>query len=100
VAWTDHIAFALPTAIALAAWVYRTRGPVRHAVSAIALSWTLCLTLGTIWFAPHYGNREFDHRGVEILLGNSYAIASATAIVLALALTRPALYRRTAFIDS
>jgi len=89
VSWTGAFVFALPTTIALAGWVYRTRGPVRHLVVAVGLFWKVTLTAGLVWLAPRSGDPESLHDGLALVLGNSYAIAAIALVTTALILTWP-----------
>ncbi|MFC0627242.1 glycosyltransferase 87 family protein [Kribbella deserti] len=94
ISWTGHFVFALPVTIALAAWIYRTQGPVRHVLTLVGVFWTVSLTLGLPWWAPHFNDLELTHRGYNLVLGNSYALASAAILTTALLLTRPTPTRR------
>ncbi|WP_328990116.1 glycosyltransferase 87 family protein [Kribbella sp. NBC_01245] len=89
ISWTGHFVYALPVTIALAAWIYRTQGPVRHALTLIGVFWTASLTLGLPWWAPHFDDLELTHRSYNLVLANSYAIGTAAILAFALLLSRP-----------
>lgn len=83
ISWTGHWVWALPIGTLLWFRTARANGPRRTILGALAALWTITVTIGLPWHAPHLGDREYTHHGFQLFLGNSYAVCAALTLLLA-----------------
>lgn len=49
--------------------------------SALAMLWTVVTVFGFPWLAPNHDDREYHLHGVDLILGNAYAVLAAITIL-------------------
>lgn len=74
ISWTAHWVWALPACALL--WS-RANAPYRTGLAALA---TITFGIGLPWLAPYMDDRELHHHGIDLYLGNSYAICAVVMV--------------------
>ncbi|WP_432943090.1 glycosyltransferase 87 family protein [Kribbella sp. CA-253562] len=84
ISWTGHWVWALPICAVLVHHALRARSTRRGVLVGVALAWVVTTAFGLPWHSPYLGDKEYTHHGIQLVVGNSYALCGVAVLGLAL----------------